>query len=124
MENMNLSQIIERLATLDVEVREAKDIETVEKLGAEKKQLLERKAELESLEKRKQTALDITAGKIEGKIVEERKDVKTMDLNIDNVLATPEYRSAFLKRMQGNELNEVETRALTSATNSVGGAIR
>ncbi len=34
-----------------------------------------------------------------------------------------EYRSAFLKRLQGKELNEVEERALTSASNSVGAAI-
>ena len=123
MENMNLSQIIERLAALDIEVRDAQDIETVEKLGTEKKELLERKAELETLEKRKQTALDITSGKVEAKIVESRKGEKNMDFNKDNVIATPEYRSAFLKRMQGNELNDVEKRALTSAADSVGGAI-
>ena len=78
----NLSQIIERLAALDIEVRDAQDIETVEKLGTEKKELLERKAELETLEKRKQTALDITSGKVEAKIVESRKGEKNMDFKI------------------------------------------
>lgn len=36
---------------------------------------------------------------------------------------TVEYRSAFFKRLQRRDLNEVETRAMTSATNSGGAAI-
>lgn len=73
LEEMNLQQVEERLAELDKEVREATDAETVEKAAEEKKGLLERQAELKALELRKQTALDLTAGKKPDKIVEERK---------------------------------------------------
>ena len=37
-----------------------------------------------------------------------------------NILETPEYRSAFLKRLQGKTLNENEKRAMTTAQESVG----
>lgn len=73
LEEMNLQQVEERLAELDKEVREATDAETVEKAAEEKKNLLERQAELKALEARKQTALELTAGKKPDKIVEERK---------------------------------------------------
>lgn len=73
LDEMNLKQVEERLAELDKEVREATDAETVEKAAEEKKNLLERQAELKALELRKQTALDLTAGKKPDKIVEERK---------------------------------------------------
>ena len=56
MKLKTLKEIIERLAALDIEVREATDIKTVEDLGVEKKELLERKVELEALETRKQNA--------------------------------------------------------------------
>lgn len=63
--------------------------------------------------------------------VEERK---AMDMKIikkeeerkmdeKNILETPEYRSAFLKRLQGKPLNEAEQRAMTTAQNSVGAGI-
>lgn len=40
-----------------------------------------------------------------------------------NILETAEYRSAFLKRLQGKKLNDEEQRAMTTATNSIGSAI-
>ena len=41
----------------------------------------------------------------------------------NNILATPEYRSAFLKRLQGRPLNDEEKRAMTTAIESVGAGI-
>jgi HK97 family phage major capsid protein len=119
LDEMNLQQVTERLAALDIEVREAKDIETVEKLGAEKKELLERKAELEALEQRKQTALDITAGKIIPNVIEIRKDTKMEDIIYTR--ESQEYRSAWLKNLKGEKLTEVEERAY--AATSAAGAI-
>ena len=40
-----------------------------------------------------------------------------------NILASAEYRSAFLKRLQGKALNEAEKRAMTTAVESVGAGI-
>lgn len=50
---------------------------------------------------------------------------KVEDNNMDemNILASAEYRSAFLKRLQGKALNEAEKRAMTTAVESVGAGI-
>lgn len=72
---MTLDQIAARLAELDEQVRSATDIETVDQAVAEKAELLTRKAELEDLQQRKQTALDITSGTIVTKIIDTRKEI-------------------------------------------------
>ena len=45
------------------------------------------------------------------------------EFTADNVIEAPEYRSAFLKRLQGKTLTDIEKRALTTATDSVGDVI-
>ena len=110
----------ERLAALDVEVREATEAEAVEKAAEEKKGLLERKAELQDLEQRKKTALELTAGtKAPEKIIEARKEEKKMEVEKMLDHSSEEYRSAWLKNLQGKELNEVEKRALTGGTSAL-----
>jgi len=121
LDEMNLQQVIERLAAWEIELRDAKDIDAVNALGAEKELLEARKAELEDLETRKQTALDITSGKIIPKTIETRKDDINMEfekMTRDEILASPEYRSAWLKNMQGKALNEIEQRAYSSTVAS------
>ena len=118
LDEMNIEQVTTRLAELDTEVRAMTKAEDVDKATDEKKSLLERKAELEALEQRKQTALDITTGKVEAKIIEERKVEKPMELTKEGILASKEYRSAFFKTLQGKDLNEAEKRAMTSAAAS------
>ena len=92
IEEMNLAQITERLAKIDEEVRAATDVAKVDALTQEKKDLTARKAELEDLEQRKQTALDITAGKT-GKTIEQ-KGAKTEP---EDKYDTLEYRKAFME---------------------------
>lgn len=41
----------------------------------------------------------------------------------EELFSTPEYRSAFLKNLQGKNMNEVEQRALTTGTSSAGAAV-
>lgn len=41
----------------------------------------------------------------------------------EELLASAEYRSAYLKNLQGKQLNETEKRALTTASNSAGAAV-
>ena len=117
LDEMNLQQVEERLAALDVEVREATEAEAVEKAAEEKKGLLTRKAELVDLEQRKKTALELNEGKAPGKIIEERKAEPKMENKIER--GTEEYRIAWLKNLQGKELNEVEKRALTGGTSAL-----
>lgn len=126
IEEMNLEQVTARLAELDEEVRSAKEVEAVNKATEEKKELLERKAELDELETRKQTALNITEGKVETRKIDERKENKPMkfeNMMPDEVRATEEYRSAFLKGLQGRQLNDIEKRANEMASTDVAGVI-
>ena len=120
LDEMNLQQVEERLAALDEEVRSFSKAEDVDKATEEKKQLLVRKAELVDLEKRKQTALDLNEGTVPNtKIFETRKvDKKMDDLHIGNMsreemLALPEYRTAWTKSMMARPMNEVEQRLWT-----------
>lgn len=107
---MTLDQIAARLAELDEQVRSATDIETVDQAVAEKAELLTRKAELEDLQQRKQTALDITAGIAVPNIIATRKETKMENMTQDDVLASKEYRTYWLKGLQ-NALTDVEKRA-------------
>lgn len=123
---MTLDQIAARLAELDEQVRSATDIETVDQAAAEKAELLTRKAELEDLQQRKQTALNIQSGIITPKIIETRRDDRPMNFENmmpDEVRATEEYRSAFLKGLQGRALNDIEKRANEMASTDVAGVI-
>lgn len=119
LDEMNLQQVEERLAALDVEVREATEAEAVEKAAEEKKGLLTRKAELIDLEQRKKTALELNEGKAPEKIIEARKEEKKMEVEKMLDHSSEEYRSAWLKNLQGKELNEVEKRALTGGTSAL-----
>ena len=125
LEEMNLEQVTQRLAELDEEVRNANDVEFVNKATEEKKDLLSRKSELEDLEARKQAALDITAQKVEPKVIETRKENK-MDfekMTSAEARGTEEYRNAFLKGLLGQPLNEVEKRFNEMATTDALGVV-
>jgi len=113
LDKMNLKDLIARLAELTIEVRDATDIETVEALGVEKKELLERKAELDELEKRKQGALDIEEGKVDFEVIRQLKG----ELIMPEIKGTEsiEYKSAFLKSLLGEEMT-IEERTLFTHT--------
>lgn len=120
LDEMNLQQVEERLAALDVEVREATEADAVEKAAEEKKGLLTRKAELVDLEQRKKTALELNEGKAApDKIVEIRKEEPKMEIEKMLDRSSEEYRLAWLKNLQGKEISEVERRALTGGTSAL-----
>lgn len=106
---MNLEQTTERLAALEEEVRASNDIEFVEKSTDEKKELLQRKVELETLENRKQVVLGLSSGAIVPKIIETRKDGLKMENTVKGV-GSEEYRDAFMKTLLNRELNDIEKR--------------
>jgi HK97 family phage major capsid protein len=122
LSEMTLTDVLKRMAELDEEVRSATDVKSVEKATEEKRQLVERKAELEDLEQRKSDALKLQDDKTGAKLIEGRKGEIKMEERTFTV-ESKEYRSAFLKQIRGIELDEVEQRAFTSASNSAGAVI-
>ena len=124
LDDMNLQQVNERLAALDVEVRGAKTVEAVEAAAEEKKSLLERKKELEDLERRRQTALDLTAGaKTPDRVIDIRKDENNMkfsEMTLEQRIATPEYRDLWLAKLMGRN---IEKRANEMGLTEVGDVV-
>jgi HK97 family phage major capsid protein len=96
--------------------------------GDEEISLEEVKTELETLEKEQgelteKRNISENIATIEVRKIEQPKETKQMEFNHETVTSTPEFRSAYLKNLQGRELNEVEKRALTTASNSAGAAV-
>lgn len=83
--------------------------------------------EKEKLEKRAQIAKGIQSGGIVANpIVKpkgEAEERKFEGMERDEILSAPEYRSGYLKRLQGKALTATEERALTTASNSAGAAV-
>lgn len=82
--------------------------------------------EKQDIEKRKTLADSIQAGTVQTKTIDkfqisEQRNLE--DMERDTIFSIPEYRSAYLKRLQGKELTDVEKRALTTAANSAGAAV-
>jgi HK97 family phage major capsid protein len=123
---MNRLQEIEaRLAAIKVELeKDGADIDALEK---EVKDLTEeRKKLLEQAEKRKKIINDIASG--EGTVIDDfipksKEERKFENMSREEVLDSKEYRNAFLKRLLGKKLTEVEERAYSSAHDSAGAVI-
>ena len=120
---MRLKEIELRLAAIKAELeKDGADIDGLEK---ETKNLLEeRKGLMDQAEKRKKILDQIVDGAgtpMPGFIPAETRKLESMTR--EELLSTPEYRSAFFKTLQGKELNETEKRAMTSAAGSAGAAI-
>src|SRR5690606_2885974 len=81
--------------------------------------------EKERLEKRAQIAKGIQAGTVPANPLPkpEVRKVAFEGMERNEILSTPEYRSAYLKRLQGKPLTEVEERAWTTAAGSAGAAV-
>ena len=95
------------------------DLEVIE---TEMRALETEKAEIE---KRQSLAQQINVGQVEAtpsiKPQTEERGVEKMER--EQLLASAEYRSAFFKNLMGKGLNEVEQRALTTASGSAGSAV-
>lgn len=118
-----MNEINQRLSEIEKELRENEncDVESLEKEVAdleERKSSLIKKAEERS--KTLQKVLNASNGRCIEEVEERKKEEKMEE---QNIFSTPEYRSGYLKKLQGKALTEAEERALTSAANSVGAAI-
>lgn len=113
-----LKEIIEKLeGSEELTEDEIKELEEkAEELEEEKKSLLAK------AEKRSNTLEKIKRG-ITGKEVEKLESEEKNMEEERNIYASKEYRSAFLKKLQGKDLNETEERAMSSASESAGAVI-
>lgn len=113
-----LKQIEERLSSDDdISEEDMKSLEErVEQLEVEKKSLVSK------AEKRRETLEKIKRGAIGDKKEEYKEGEKEMSEE-RKILENAEYRTAFLKKLQGKKLTDAEERTMTSAANSVGTAI-
>lgn len=116
-----LQEIIDKLSS-DENLTE-EEIQELENKANELEE--EKKALITQAEKRKNTLDKIKRG-ISGVTIEkigDGKDGKNKMNEERDILKSTEYRSAFLKNLQGRKLTESEQRAMTSATSSVGAVI-
>lgn len=111
LSEMDLGQVNERLASDEVEVRDSEDLEFIQEKTEQKAMLLERKAELEDLERRKAEAEALNDGEAFGESIEK----KGTEMEERFTTASPEYRSAFFKKLLGQPLTEVEERAIVQS---------
>jgi len=120
-----LQEIEKRLAEIKAELEnDNADIDALEK---EVKELTEeRKAIQEKIERRKEIMANIVSG--EGTIINDflpnnKEERKFENITKEEILETPEYRSAFLKKLLGKPLTAAEERAYSSASGSADAVI-
>ena len=112
LEDMTLEDVTKRLAELEEEVRETQDVELVNKAIEEKKALLERKAELEDLEKRQAEAEALNNDEVEpDKVVENSNEKRGKEMD------KKEFRTLWLKNLMGI-LTEEERAAYSTIANA------
>ncbi|WP_238899363.1 phage major capsid protein [Clostridium sp. YIM B02500] len=120
---------MQEIKTKKEEIRGRLETAKDEELDTIQEELRSLDDEQKSIEKRMSIAKGINNGTIDANHIdtpEERERDKQKDfrnLTQDEIIASPEYRSAFLKNLQGKDLNETERRALTTASNSAGAAV-
>ena len=120
-----LQEIEKRLAEIKAELEnDNADIDALEK---EVKELTEeRKAIQEKIERRKEIMANIVSG--EGTIINDflpnnKEERKFENITKEEILETPEYRSAFLKKLLGKPLTAAEERAYSSTSGTADAVI-
>lgn len=119
-----LKEIQTRCEEIEKELeREDITTEEVESLTDEVSALEEERKEIiTKAEKRQETLNKVLEMRTKEDNFEERKENQKMKEE-RSILAEKEYRSAFLKNLQGKKLTDTEERALTTAAESVGAVI-
>lgn len=117
-----------RLAEIEarkLEIRELLNSDVEIDADAIDTELRSLETEKTEIEKRALLAQQINTGAVTGNIITkpqvEERGVQHMDR--ETLLASAEYRTAFLKNLQGKALTDVEQRALTTASGSAGAAV-
>lgn len=119
-----LKEIETRLAAIAAEVEtDGADLDALE---AEARSLKEARQQLLDAAEKRNKILATVAGMTGTPAVETPKAAETRSfdsMSREDVIASPEYRSAFAKKMLGSDMTDVESRAWTSAASSAGPAI-
>lgn len=118
-----LKEIETRLAAIAQEVEtDGADLDALE---AEARSLKEaRQALLDAAEKRNKILADVAGMTGKPAVETPKAETRSFDnMTREDVIASPEYRSAFAKKMLGRELTDMESRAWTSGASSAGPAI-
>ena len=112
---MRIDEINARLAAIANEV-DAANGEALTALEREVSELTaERQQIMDEVQTRQQLRSNIAAGIVPCTIIENNEEENNMENRTFN-LASEEYRSAFLRHLRGEDMNEVEKRAFTFLT--------
>ena len=116
---------LQEIETRKLEIRDMLSTDAEIDMNAIDTELRALETEKSEIEKRQSLAQAINVGQIDAtpitKPQAEERGVDKMERN--ELLASAEYRSAFLKNLMKQPLTEVEQRALTTATGSAGAAV-
>lgn len=111
---MRIDEINTRLAAINGEIDSASG-EALVALEQEVEQLTAERQQIQTeVQTRQQLRANIAAGIVPGEIIENQEEN-----NMENrtfTLASEEYRSAFLKNLRGEDMNDIEKRAFTFLT--------
>lgn len=118
-----LKEIELRLAAIAQEVEtDGADLDALE---TEARSLKEARQQLlDAAEKRNKILADVAGMTGKPAVETPKAETRSFDsMTRDDVIGSPEYRSAFAKKMLGRELTDMESRAWTSGASSAGPAI-
>ena len=102
LNEMTLQDVEARLQAVNDEIEAATEVEAVNTLTEEKRSLVERQAELKDLAQRKADAKLLESRETSGNKIEENTK---MEEKRTFALDSAEYRAAFLKNLQGKDLD-------------------
>ena len=111
IKEMTLQDVEARLQAVNDEIEAATEVEAVNTLTEEKRSLVERQAELKDLAQRKADAKLLESRETSGNKIEENTK---MEEKRTFALDSAEYRAAFLKNLQGKDLDAEERGAVTA----------
>ena len=116
MELLDFEQIETRIAEIRSMNLDEMDINAINEINQELDQLQERKATLkQEVESKKELRAKILNNEVETQIIEKPMEERKMTLTVENYLSSKEYRTGFLKTLQGKELNAEERAAIALA---------
>lgn len=114
-----IAEIEQRKAEIRASLESGESVDLTA-LEQEVKQLNQEKQELEA---RTKLASEINVGQAPAVQIEKIEERGAQMIEVIDVIATPEYRSAYLKNLQGKMLTDTERRTLTTAAGSAGAAV-
>lgn len=119
---MKIEKRLQEIKDEKKEIRRKLEADEEMELDAVEKRLADLEAEEKNLINKREIAQKINIGAEDVKEMEKDEPKEERNMEREDLLKDSVYRRAFAKRLQGKELNEVEQRAYTSASNS-GGAV-